>query len=431
MSIEVFSPFVIPVGMPVFSPFDMPVGMPVWFSLLLLVTTVHQVICLNNGLARTPPMGWLSWERYRCNIDCDADPDNCISEKLYMTMADLMVSEGYKDAGYQYVNIDDCWMTKQRDKKGSLVPDPKRFPHGIKYLADHIHSKGLKMGIYEDFGTKTCGGYPGSKFYLQKDAETFAAWGVDMLKLDGCYTNKGDYDYGYPIMEFFLNRTGRPMLYSCSWPAYISNPNYVKIAKYCNIWRNYADIGDSWDSVRGIIEYYGKDKGNFSKVAGPGNFNDPDMLIIGDYGLSYEQQKTQMALWSIMASPLFMSSNLRKMPPASKALLLNKRAIAVNQDPLGIQGTRIDMIGKNIEVWTKPISPKGKSIAFAFLNTEEGGGPTEVSYPVSKLGAIAPAGYSITEVFSGTFIGKFKPHDSLNVTVDPTGVFFGVAEFRG
>ncbi|XP_060556601.1 alpha-N-acetylgalactosaminidase-like isoform X2 [Ruditapes philippinarum] len=402
-----------------------------WLALLLCITSVYHVTCLNNGLALTPPMGWLSWERYRCITDCETYPDDCISEKLYMEMADLLVSEGYKDVGYQYVNIDDCWMSKERDGRGSLVADPERFPHGIKHLADYIHSKGLKMGIYEDFGTKTCGGYPGSKFYLQEDAETFASWGVDMLKLDGCYTNAADYEYGYPIMEFFLNRTGRPMLYSCSWPAYVSNPDYVKIAKYCNIWRNYADIGDSWDSVRGIIDFYGKDKGNFSKVAGPGQFNDPDMIIIGDYGLSYEQQRTQMALWSMMAAPLFMSSNLRKMPQKSKALLQNKRAIAINQDPLGIQGTRIDMIGKNIQVWTKQISPKGKSFAFTFLNTDEGGSPTKISYPLKKLGAIAPAGYNVTEVFSGAFVGMFKPQDSLNVSVDPTGVFFGMAKFLG
>lgn len=396
---------------------------------ILVTLIIHDVSGLDNGLALTPPMGWLSWERYRCITDCDTYPDNCISEKLYRNVADLLVSEGYRDVGYQYVNIDDCWMAKERDSNGSLVPDPDRFPSGMKNLADYIHSKGLKMGIYEDFGTKTCGGYPGSKFYMQQDAETFAAWGVDMLKLDGCYTDTADMDYGYPIMGFYLNRTGRPMLYSCSWPAYISNADYVKIAKYCNIWRNYDDIDDSWDSVKGIIEYYGANKGNFSQVAGPGNFNDPDMLIIGDFGLSYDQQQAQMAMWSIMASPLFMSNNLAKMPPESKALLQNQRALAINQDPLGIQGTLIDKIGNSIEVWTRPISPAGKSIAFAFLNTDGEGGPVKVMYPLSKLGAIAPGGYGVSEVFSGQSIGQLKPHDYLNITVDPTGVFFGVAKF--
>lgn len=400
----------------------------------MLVCTLQMCVAftsvygLDNGLALTPPMGWLSWQRYRCNTNCKNDPNNCISEKLYMTMADKLVSEGYRDVGYQYVNIDDCWMAMERDSNGSLVADPDRFPSGIKALADYVHSKGLKLGIYEDFGTKTCGGYPGSKFYLQKDAETFASWGVDMLKLDGCYTDTADMDEGYPLMEFYLNRTGRPILYSCSWPAYIvghSIPDYKKIAKFCNIWRNYGDIDDSWGSVKSIISFYGNDEGNFSQVAGPGNFNDPDMLVIGDYGLSYDEQRAQMALWAIMASPLFMSNDLAHVPAESKALLQNRKAIAVNQDPLGKQGTRLYTMGK-VEIWSKPLS--GGSFAFAFLNLQSGGYPREVSVPVTKLGSSDLQAYMITDVFSGAKMGVFKPHDMFNTTVNPSGVFFGVAD---
>lgn len=396
--------------------------------LAFLCVAFTSVYSLDNGLALTPPMGWLSWQRYRCNTNCKNDPNNCISEKLYMTMADKLVSEGYRDVGYQYVNIDDCWMAMERDSNGSLVADPDRFPSGIKALADYVHSKGLKLGIYEDFGTKTCGGYPGSKFYLQKDAETFASWGVDMLKLDGCYTDTADMDEGYPLMEFYLNRTGRPILYSCSWPAYIvghSIPDYKKIAKFCNIWRNYGDIDDSWGSVKSIISFYGNDEGNFSQVAGPGNFNDPDMLIIGDYGLSYDEQRAQMALWAIMASPLFMSNDLAHVPAESKALLQNRKAIAVNQDPLGKQGTRLYTMGK-VEIWSKPLS--GGSFAFAFLNLQSGGYPREVSVPVTKLGSSDLQAYMITDVFSGAKMGVFKPHDMFNTTVNPSGVFFGVAD---
>lgn len=396
--------------------------------LAFLCVAFTSVYGLDNGLALTPPMGWLSWQRYRCNTNCKNDPNNCISEKLYMTMADKLVSEGYRDVGYQYVNIDDCWMAMERDSNGSLVADPDRFPSGIKALADYVHSKGLKLGIYEDFGTKTCGGYPGSKFYLQKDAETFASWGVDMLKLDGCYTDTADMDEGYPLMEFYLNRTGRPILYSCSWPAYIvghSIPDYKKIAKFCNIWRNYGDIDDSWGSVKSIISFYGNDEGNFSQVAGPGNFNDPDMLIIGDYGLSYDEQRAQMALWAIMASPLFMSNDLAHVPAESKAILQNRRAIAVNQDPLGKQGTRLYTMGK-VEIWSKPLS--GGSFAFAFLNLQSGGYPREVSVPVTKLGSSDLQAYMITDVFSGAKMGVFKPHDMFNTTVNPSGVFFGVAD---
>ncbi|XP_076071237.1 alpha-N-acetylgalactosaminidase-like [Mytilus galloprovincialis] len=397
--------------------------------LIFCVVVLAVVNALDNGLGRTPPMGWLSWERFRCNTDCLNDPDNCISEKLYMQMADHMEQDGYLAAGYEYVNIDDCWMAMERGSDGRLVADPKRFPHGIKFLADYVHSKGLKLGIYEDFGTHTCGGYPGSKFYMELDAQTFADWGIDSLKLDGCYSGIEDMKDGYPIMEFYLNKTGRPMLYSCSWPAYVvfsgTIPNYKSIANSCNIWRNYADIDDSWDSVKGIIDFYGNDNGSFSSFAGPGHFNDPDMIIVGDFGLSYEQQKSQMALWAVMASPLMMSNDLRQIDPQSKALLLNKNVLKINQDPMGIQGKRI-MKTKDMQVWTRQVMPKG-SLAFSILNTGEGGAGAKVKMLCSDLGLTSPGGYSITEVFTGTVVGSFKPNQYLNVTVVPSGVFFGSA----
>ena len=387
------------------------------------------VHALDNGLARTPPMGWLSWERFRCNIDCDHDPDNCISENLYKAMADRMVSDGYKDAGYQYVNIDDCWQAMQRDKSGKLVADPKRFPSGIKALSDYMHQRGLKLGIYEDFGTKTCGGYPGSEYYLQMDANTFAEWQVDSLKLDGCYSDPKQYDDAYPAMSQWLNRTNRAMIFSCSWPAYQEGsgikPNYPRIAQYCNIWRNYDDIQDSWDSLSGIINFYGDDHTNFSEAAGPGNFNDPDMLIIGGFGLSYDQQRVQMAMWSIMASPLLMSADLRNMKPESKALLLNRAAIRINQDPMGRQGKRIMMSG-HIQIWTRPVMPTG-SVAFAFLNFGTGGMPATVSATLNSMGMTRPGGYNITDVFTSAGMGSFRPSQTFSTKVNPTGVFFGLA----
>lgn len=394
----------------------------------LFMVFITCVSTLDNGLGRTPPMGWMSWERFRCNIDCTNDPYNCISEKLYMQMADHLAQDGYLAVGYEYVNIDDCWMAKERDSDGRLVADPVRFPNGIKKLADYVHSKGLKLGIYEDFGIKTCGGYPGSKFYMELDAQTFADWGVDSLKLDGCYSGIADMTEGYPIMEFYLNKTGRPILYSCSWPAYVvasgKIPDYKAIANSCNIWRNYNDIQDSWDSVKGIINFYGNDNGSFSAVAGPGHFNDPDMIVVGNYGLSYEQQKSQMALWSIMASPLLMSNDLRLIDPMSKALLLNKNVIKINQDPMGIQGKRLFQEG-NIDIWTRPILPKG-SFAIAVLSIGEAT-VIKVSVKCSDLGLTSPGGYNIIEVFTGSLIGSFKPQDSLNVSVVPSGVFFGSA----
>ncbi|CAG5114833.1 unnamed protein product, partial [Candidula unifasciata] len=314
-------------------------------KLCVITLACGLVGALDNGLALTPPMGWLSWERFRCNVDCQNDPDNCISEKLYMKMADLMVSEGYRDAGYQYVNIDDCWPAKERDSNGRLVADPVRFPNGIQALARYVHSKGLKLGIYEDFGSKTCAGYPGSEFYLETDAKTFAEWEIDSLKFDGCNSDPADMPYGYPVMGRFLNMTGRPILFTCQWPGYMYGaglkPDYAAVRETCNQWRNYDDVQDSWGSVLDIIEHYGKDPGNFSAYAGPGGWNDPDELVVGDYGLSYYQQKAQFGMWALFASPLMMSLDLRSVDPAAKQLLLNKNIIAINQDPLGNQAVRL------------------------------------------------------------------------------------------
>ncbi|XP_064638096.1 alpha-N-acetylgalactosaminidase-like isoform X1 [Lineus longissimus] len=397
----------------------------------LICLHVQVSFSLDNGLALTPPMGWLTWERFRCNTDCKNDPNNCISERLIKEMALHMKNNGYLAAGYEYITIDDCWPALERDPKtAKLVPDPERFPNGMKHLADYVHSLGMKFGIYEDFGTKTCGGYPGSEFYMQLDANTFAEWGVDLLKFDGCYSDPKQMDEGYAVMQFFLNQTGRPMVYSCEWPLYQQGsgmkPDYKSIAKYCNMWRNYGDIQDSWDSIESIIEYYGKNPANFSSYAGPGHFNDPDMLIVGDYGLSLTQQQSQMAMWAMMAAPLVMSVDLRAIPAESVAILQNKRVIAVNQDKLGVQGTRIQVSG-NIQLWRKPIQPTG-SFAFVILNKGTDGVPHLASYKVGTLVGNTLYKYNITETFSGKKLGTFTTSDSFQAYVYPTGSYMFTME---
>ncbi|XP_045204113.2 alpha-N-acetylgalactosaminidase-like [Mercenaria mercenaria] len=388
---------------------------------------------LDNGLALTPPMGWLTWQRFRCNTDCLNRPDTCISERLIKTMADLMVKEGYKDAGYEYIMIDDCWLAKNRTKLGKLQPDPDRFPSGIRALADYVHNLGLKFGIYEDFGTHTCAGYPGSEFYLQLDAMTFAEWEVDYVKFDGCYSDRRDFDAGYEAFGFFLNKTGRPMVYSCEWPFYQSvsgiKPNYTAIQQTCNLWRNHMDIQDTWDSVQSVIKYYGTDDGNFSSYAKPGAWNDPDMLTIGNFGLSYEESKVQMAMWAIWASPLIMSTDLRSISPEAKFLLQNKHLIAINQDPLGIQGKRIAFIkGTAIEVWSKPLSNPSGSFALAFVQLPNPGDPTLFSVRTGDVGLVSPNGYTISDGFTGEEeVTTKSPDDVLKLLVNPNGVILFVA----
>ncbi|XP_071512171.1 alpha-N-acetylgalactosaminidase-like isoform X4 [Panulirus ornatus] len=329
---------------------------------------------LENGLARTPPMGWLAWQRFRCNTDCVNDPHNCISESLFMQMADIIVNQGYQELGYDIISLDDCWLARNRDSHGRLQADPHRFPSGIAALSDYMHKRGLKFGIYEDYGNFTCAGYPGILGYLQIDAQTFAEWGVDYVKLDGCYSHPVDMDQGYPLFGFYLNQTLRPMVYSCSWPVY----------------QTYSGI----------------------------------TLIIGNFGLSYEQSKSQMAMWAIFAAPLLMSVDLRTIRPEYRAILQNQAVIAVNQDSLGIQGKRIYK-DKGIEIWARPITPVTQghySYAIAFLNRRTDGTPSEVSVTLRELGLAFPGGYAITDLFDGVHYGTVLPDKRFKVDVNPSGV---------
>ena len=220
-----------------------------------------------------------------CNTDCKNNPDSCISEQLYMAMADELVSGGYRDAGYVYVNIDDCWQNRSRDADGKLQADSERFPHGIAWLSDYMHTRGLKLGIYTDYGSATCEGYPGTDLAHQEvDAKTFAEWKVDSVKVDGCNSNSSTMNDAYPRFGDFLNATGRPMLYSCSWPDYLNDHvNFSYVGEKCNLWRMYRDIYSQWPIIEQIIEFYGDQAELIQPVAGPGRWNDADQLTVGDH----------------------------------------------------------------------------------------------------------------------------------------------------
>ncbi|XP_007571978.1 alpha-galactosidase A [Poecilia formosa] len=405
--------------------------------LLVLLSLLNPAVeALDNGLALKPTMGWLHWERFMCNTDCDTDPDNCISERLYMQMADMMVKDGWREAGYEYVCIDDCWPSHERDAQGRLQPDPKRFPGGIKKLADYVHSKGLKLGIYADVGEKTCAGYPGSLGYYETDAQTFADWDVDLLKFDGCnlkWTLLGD---GYIKMSKALNKTGRSILYSCEWPLYewpFQTPNYTAIRETCNHWRNFNDVFDSWISIKSILDWTASHQDSIVPSAGPGGWNDPDMLVIGNFGLSHDQQESQMALWAIMAAPLLMSNDLRDICPRSKELLQNRRIIEISQDPLGKQGYR-SAKGNSFEVWERPLSKN--RLAVAVLNLQEIGGPRgfaisgvagwKVCDPQCNVTLILPEYKEMgVQTKESKLILKVNPSGTALLTVTPISKDFG------
>ena len=283
-------------------------------------------------------------------------------------------------------------------------------------------------------GWETCGGYPGSKFTMQLDAQTFADWGIDSFKMDGCASSTKDFDIAYPIMEFYLNKTGRPILFSCSWPAYMTEHqvkiNYPLIAEYCNIWRNYADISDSWGAVKAIIQFYGKDDQNFSAVSAPGSFNDPDMIIVGSGGLSDSQERVQVAMWAMLAAPLYLSADLRNVRNSSRDLMLHKGVIAINQDPLGKMGKLVytptvkGVKQGDITVWVKPISPPG-SYALAVLNFHDIFHGSFVNFTLADIGIkLTNTPLRMTEVFQGTDHGIIHSDTVLNIHVDVESVFF-------
>jgi len=295
------------------------------------------VSALNNGLALTPPMGWNSWNRFGCNI----------TDAQVRQMADAMVSSGMAAAGYQYIVIDDCWQGNGRTN-GHVNLDPD-FPN-MKALGDYIHSKGLKFGIYSDRGTATCAGRVGSYGYETIDANDYASWGVDYLKYDNCNPAPGSNQQAdYTRMRDALAATGRPIVYSiCAWDYASWMPSVG------NLWRTTGDISNSWDGMIWIPDH----NNQTASVAGPGAWNDPDMLEVGNGGLTDTESRTHMSLWAVMAAPLIAGNDLRNMTQATREILTNPEVIAVDQDPLGIQGTRVWLGGSGnwLNIWSKPLS---------------------------------------------------------------------------
>lgn len=321
-------------------------------------------------LAQTPPMGWMSWEKFRCEVDCAASPDACINEALYEAQADALADEGYVAAGYETVSIDDCWEAQAPREPGvPLTMNATRFPSGPEALGARMRAKGVKFGIYSDEGSQTCGGYPGSQGFEALDAQTFAAWGVAYLKLDGCNNDATGFETGYPAMGEALARYD--IVYSCSWPAYLGDDEGAKpfasmVDAGCNLWRNWRDIQCSWPSLKSVIDHWGNYSDALRAAAGPGHWNDPDMLLVGNACITDFEAETQMAIWSVVAAPLIMGNDLRKVSAPMKALLQNPEVIAVDQDPLGRPGGRLSPAPGPAEVWTRDLAGGALAVAVLF-----------------------------------------------------------------
>lgn len=378
----------------------------------------------SDSLALTPPMGWNSWNGLGENV----------SEEYIRAVADSFITLGLKDAGYTYINLDDYWQGGRDSATGLLYPHPKRFPSGIKALSDYVHSKGLKLGIYSDAGTMTCGDQPGSYTYEEKDAKTFAEWGIDYLKYDYCYCDdyvSGNNDYRkaiarYKAMGDALKATGRPMIYSiCEWGP--RSPWLWGKEVGGHLWRTSYDVGDKWEDPRNEHSQIGILTSidvmcDLERFAGPGGWNDPDMIVVGlgnkgyikGGGCTEPEYRTQMSMWCMFSAPLIISCDVRNMNQETKNILLNKDVIAIDQDPLGKQAFRV-WRKDGVEAWKKPMA-NGR-IAMAFLNRNSG--PETVIVPYDQLELEKGSAFDVYDVWKhenvkqeeGSLSSKMNSHE--------------------
>ncbi|MFE2066362.1 NPCBM/NEW2 domain-containing protein [Streptomyces sp. NPDC059467] len=335
-----------------------------------------------DGLALTPPMGFNNWNSTHCSADFDA--------AMVEGIADLFVAKGLKAAGYQYVNLDDCWALPDRDADGKLVPDPARFPDGIKAVADYVHSKGLKLGIYTSAGTKTCNdaGFPGALGHERSDAQQFADWGVDYLKYDNCNNQGVDAKQRYLTMRDALKATGRPIVFSiCEWG---ENKPWEWATGVGQLWRTTGDISDSWGSMVSIL----KQNLPLAPYAGPGHWNDPDMLEVGNGGMTDTEYRSHFSMWSVMAAPLLIGTDLRKASPATFDILDNKEVIAVDQDPLGKQGT---VVSSEYGRWVVAKEMQDGSRAVALFN--ESDSPQRIATSATAVGLPKAPAYTLRDLW--------------------------------
>lgn len=376
-----------------------------WFfpvlALALLVVPGGAASALDDGLARTPPMGWNSWNALRLDIN----------EDLVREVADVLADEGFEDAGYEYLVIDDGWQIA-RDDAGNIVVDAKKFPSGIKALADYVHSRGLKFGLYSDAGAKTCGGFPGSLGHEYQDARTYAAWGVDYLKYDWCHSGNQSAPDSYALMRDALKQAGRPIVLSiCEWGT--SKP-WLWARDVGHLWRTTFDIRPCWDCgqqahSKGVLieNFIGFTKildrqVDLEPYAGPGHWNDPDMLEVGNGELTYQENRAHFSLWCILSAPLMMGNDVRDMTPEVKGILTNGEAIAVNQDPLGRQGRKVRDDG-DLEVWSKELADGTRAVVLFNRSADE----ADIAFSWPEIGLPEHLSLEVRDLWEHQDKGRF------------------------
>ncbi len=364
---------------------------------------------LDNGLALTPPMGWNSWNTFRLDIN----------EELVKGMADVFIEKGLKDAGYEFIVIDDGWQV-DRDEEGNIIANPEKFPSGIKALADYIHSKGLKFGLYSDAGYMTCGNHPGSLGYEYQDARQYAAWGVDYLKYDWCHTGNQSAPDSYLLMSRALQKAGRPIVFSiCEWG--VSKP-WTWAPAVGNLWRTTFDIRPCWDCGQKthsngvqIENFIGFTKILDQQVglefaAGPGHWNDPDMLEVGNGDLTYDENVAHFSLWCILAAPLMLGNDPRTMSDEILDIITNKEVIAVNQDALGRQGKKVRDDG-DFEVWSKELYDGTRAVVLF----NRSGNKADIAFTWAEIGLPNYLAFTVRDLWAKKDVGEFKGEYSASV----------------
>ena len=357
-----------------------------------------------EGLALTPPMGWNSWNTFASNID----------ENLIKGTADTMIENGMRDAGYVYIVVDDCWEAKDRDAAGNIVADPQKFPSGMKALGDYLHSKGFKFGIHNCAGTRTCADFPGGRGHEYQDALKYAAWGVDYLKYDWCNHGTADARETYKTMRDALHAAGRPIVFSlCEWG---QNKPWEWAADMGHLWRTTGDIMAGYDSKQrweqgwkvildlqySLVQPADGQNNGIGQYAGPGHWNDPDMLEVGNQGLTLAESRAHFSLWCILAAPLIAGNDVRHMSKEAHDILTDKEVIAIDQDSLGKQGWRF-RAETGREIWVRELS--GGDWAVCVLNSGPTAADITTDWPEIKLFGHE---YAVRDVWAKKDIGTTR-----------------------
>ncbi len=379
-------------------------------SLLLAMTAASPLLAQKfEGLAPTPPMGWNTWNTFASNIN----------ETLIKQTADVIAASGMRDAGYKFIVLDDAWLAKDRDSEGNLLADPQKFPSGMKALGDYLHSKGFKFGIYNCAGTRTCADYPGGRGHEFQDARTYASWGVDYLKYDWCNHGTANAQETYRTMRDALHAAGRPIIFSlCEWGD--SKP-WTWAADTGHLWRTTGDIMSCYDCTQqwssGWKVILDKQVG-LEKYSGPDHWNDPDMLEVGNQGLSPAESRAHFSFWCLLAAPLMAGNDVRSMNTDTLAILTNKEAIAIDQDSLGKQGFRF-RVETGREIWLRELA--NGEWALCMLNTGTASADLTIDWSITNW-TFKGVKFKIRDLWSGKDLGTTE--NPLTQTVQAHDVVF-------